>query len=112
MQPRRGGRRSHTERVIDSAGVSDFTPHRIRSLVEAAAGVAGQTDLSSLLRATVSTAVELTSAKYGAIGVLGEHGSLVDFIPLGMDEANVKRISHYPRGTGVLGTITRQGVTP
>jgi signal transduction histidine kinase len=88
--------------------VSDFTPQRIRVLVEAAAGVAGQTDLSSLLRAAVTTAIELTGARYGAIGVLGEHGSLVDFIPVGMDEAEVKRISHYPRGTGVLGTITRQ----
>ena len=91
--------------------MSEFTPQRIRDLVEAAAGVAGQTDLSSLLRAAVATAIELTGARYGAIGVLGEHGSLVDFIPLGMDEADVKRISHYPRGTGVLGTITRKGVT-
>jgi len=88
--------------------VNEFTPQRIRDLVEAAAGVAGQTDLSSLLRAAVSTAIELTGAKYGAVGVLGEHGSLVDFIPVGMDEADIKLISHYPRGTGVLGTITRQ----
>lgn len=91
--------------------MSEFSPQRIRVLVESAAAVAGQTDLSSLLRATVTTAIELTGARYGAIGVLGEHGSLVDFIPIGMDEADVKRISHYPRGTGVLGTITRQGAT-
>lgn len=91
--------------------MTDFTPQRIRVLVEAAAGVAGQTDLSSLLRTTVATALELTGAEYGALGVLGEHGSLVDFITLGMDEADVKLISHYPRGTGVLGTITRHGAT-
>ena len=91
--------------------MTELTPQRIRSLVEAAASVAGQTDLSSLLRATVATAIDLTGAKYGAIGVLGEHGSLVDFISQGMDEAEIKRISHYPRGTGVLGTITRQAKT-
>ncbi len=97
--------------LLDSTAVSEFTPERIRILVDAAAGVAGQTDLSSLLRTTIATAVELTGARYGAIGVLGEHGSLVDFIPLGMDEDVIKRISHYPRGIGVLGTITRQGTT-
>ncbi len=91
--------------------MSGFTPQSIRDLVDAAASVAGQTDLSSLLRATITTAIDLTEARYGAIGVLGEHGTLVDFIPIGMDEALIKRMSHYPRGPGVLGTITRKGVT-
>lgn len=91
--------------------VSEFPPEKIRVLVEAAATVAGQTDLSSLLRATATTAVDLTGAKYGALGVLGEHGTLVDFISVGMDESEAKRISHYPRGIGVLGTITRTGAT-
>lgn len=80
-------------------------------LVGAAAGVAAQTDLSSLLRTLIGTAIEMTGARYGAIGVLGEHGTLVEFIPVGMDEADIKLISHFPRGTGVLGTITRQGAT-
>ena len=52
-----------------------------------------------------------TGARYGAVGIIGEHGTLVDFIPVGMDEDDIKRISHYPRGTGVLGTIARHGVT-
>lgn len=91
--------------------MSGFTPQRIRDLIDAATSVAGQTDLSSLLRSTINTAIELTGARYGAVGIIGEHGTLVDFIPVGMDEDDIKRISHYPRGTGVLGTIARHGVT-
>ena len=72
---------------------------RIRDLIDAATSVAGQTDLSSLLRSTINTAIELTGARYGAVGIIGEHGTLVDFIPVGMDEDDIKRISHYPRGT-------------
>ena len=91
--------------------MSGFTPERIRTLIAAAAGVAGQTDLSSLLRTLITTAMEITGARYGAIGILGEHGTMVEFIPVGMDDSVIKLIPHYPRGTGVLGTITRQGET-
>ncbi|WKZ83448.1 MAG: GAF domain-containing sensor histidine kinase [Acidimicrobiia bacterium] len=89
----------------------DFSSERIRDLVVAAANVAGQIDLSSLLHSTVTTAVELTGARYGALGVLGEHGTLVDFVHVGMSPEDAARISHFPRGDGVLGTITRRAET-
>lgn len=88
-----------------------IAPHVIRELVEAASGVAGQVELSSLLRTTVRTAMDLTGAKYGALGVLGEHGTLMDFVHLGVGHDVAKEIGHLPRGTGVLGTITRTGET-
>jgi len=88
-----------------------LTPERIAGLVEGAASVAGQVELSGLLRSTVEIAMELTGARYGALGVLGEQGSLVHFIPVGMDPRTVSAIPHPPRGRGVLGTITRAGRT-
>jgi signal transduction histidine kinase len=91
--------------------VTDLHPDRIRGLIEAAAGVAGQVDLSALLRSTVETAMELTGARYGALGVLGEHGTLLDFVHVGLSDDDVKAIGHVPRGLGVLGTITREGGT-
>jgi signal transduction histidine kinase len=87
------------------------TPHLIRELIESAAAVAGQVELSALLRATVDTAMELTGAEYGALGVLGEHGTLVDFIHRGMDQAVVAAIGEFPRGRGVLGIIGFAGKT-
>ncbi len=88
-----------------------LTPERIAGLVEGAASVAGQVELSSLLRSTVDIAMELTGARYGALGVLGEHGGLIDFIHTGMDRRVVEAIGTPPRGSGVLGTITTTGKT-
>lgn len=85
-----------------------LTPDRIAGLVEGAASVAGQVDLSDLLRSTVEIAMDLTGARYGALGVLGRDGELVHFIPVGMDEETIARMPHPPRGRGVLGTITRE----
>lgn len=80
-------------------------------MVEAAASVVGQVDLGSLLRSTVSIAMELTGARYGALGVIGEHGTLIDFIHIGIDPDAAAAIGHLPRGEGVLGTITAQAKT-
>ncbi len=88
-----------------------LTPQRFARLTEGAAAVAGQADLAALLRTTVDTAVELTSARYGALGVIGEHGTLIEFIHAGMDPEIVERIGPPPRGRGVLGTIIRMGKT-
>lgn len=84
-------------------------PERIAGLVEGAASVAGQVELSGLLRSTVEIAMELTGARYGALGVLGEQGGLIHFLHSGMDDATAAAIPHPPRGTGVLGAITRDG---
>lgn len=83
----------------------------IRNLVEGAATVASQLELSSLLRTTVDTAMELTGARYGALGVIGDHGALRDFVHRGLDPETVVAIGRFPEGRGVLGTITRAAKT-
>jgi signal transduction histidine kinase len=88
-----------------------FTPERIAGLVEGAASVARQVDLSSLLRSTVEIAMELTGARYGALGVLGDHGGLADFIHVGMSDDTATAIGSPPSGDGVLGTIATTGKT-
>jgi len=55
--------------------------------------------------------MDLTGAKYGALGVLGEQGALMDFIHLGVDPVIAREIGHLPRAIGVLGTISRIGGT-
>lgn len=85
--------------------------NRLRRLVEGAAAVAGQTDLHAVLTTTVEIGMELTGARYGALGVAGEDGVLIDFLHRGMSEADVDAIGNRPEGLGVLGTITRKGAT-
>jgi signal transduction histidine kinase len=90
---------------------SGFTPERIAGLVEGAASVAGQVELAGILRSTVEFAKEITDAKYGALGVIGEHGGLVEFITAGIDDETAREIGAPPRGAGVLGMITSVGKT-
>lgn len=82
---------------------------RIKALVDWAASVAAHTDLEELLAATVDAALELTGAHYGALGVLGEHGTLVQFVYRGIDEETALAIGDLPTGKGVLGLISRTG---
>ena len=81
--------------------------NRLAQMVEGAAAVAGQTDLTAVLWTTVETAMELTGAKYGALGVIGEHGTLIQFLHVGIDPDLAATIGDPPRGRGLLGTITR-----
>jgi signal transduction histidine kinase len=58
-----------------------------------------------VLRQIVEAAVELVSARYGALGVVGEGGRLAEFIPVGLDDSEIARIHHWPEGRGLLGKL-------
>jgi signal transduction histidine kinase len=88
-----------------------YASNRLRRLVEGAAAVAGQTDLHAVLTTTVEIGMELTGARYGALGVVGDDGGLIDFLHRGLSDAEANAISHQPEGLGVLGTITRKAET-
>ncbi len=80
---------------------------RFTELLDAAAQVSEQAELHGLLESLVDIAIGLTGAKFGALGVIGAHGFLVDFIHRGIDPDTAEQIGHLPLGVGVLGTITR-----
>jgi len=81
------------------------TRDRTHALLEAVVAVGGHLDLEVVLRRIVEAAVELVSARYGALGVVGEGGRLVEFVPVGLDEAAIARIDHWPEGRGLLGKL-------
>lgn len=80
---------------------------RFTELLDAAAQVSEQGELHGLLESLVEIAMGLTGARHGALGVVGSHGFLVDFIHRGVDPDTASKIGHLPLGLGVLGTITR-----
>ncbi len=77
------------------------------TLIQDAAAVVDQAGLKAVLRRVADTARRATGAEYGALGVLGLHGVLSDFIHVGMSEGMADRIGPLPVGKGVLGTIIR-----
>ncbi|MGA9596044.1 MAG: GAF domain-containing sensor histidine kinase [Acidimicrobiia bacterium] len=80
---------------------------RFAALLDAAAQVSEQEELHGLLESLVDIAMGLTGAAFGALGVVGAHGFLVDFIHKGMPKEDVDAIGHLPLGLGLLGAITR-----
>lgn len=77
------------------------------ALLQDAAAVVDQAGLRDVLRRVADTARLATGARYGALGVLGLHGTLSDFIHAGMSDDDADRIGHLPVGRGVLGTIIK-----
>ena len=86
--------------MVDRVAVTRLSP-----LLEQAAAVGGTADLDHLLRTLVSEARVATGARYAALGVLGEHGVLSDFIYDGITEEQALLIGPPPSGRGVLGTL-------
>lgn len=84
---------------------------RLASLVTGAAEVAATADLSHVLWATTETARDMTGARYAALGVIGEHGTLVEFLHLGLEPGEAEKIGPLPSGRGVLGTLIRSART-
>jgi two-component system sensor histidine kinase DevS len=81
------------------------TRDRISALLEAVVGIGSDLELESVLRRIVEAAVQLVDARYGTLGVIGEDGRLAEFIPVGLDEAEIAGIHHWPEGKGLLGEL-------
>ncbi|HEX6299905.1 MAG TPA: GAF domain-containing sensor histidine kinase [Acidimicrobiia bacterium] len=92
--------------MTDSAGLS-----RIAPLIAEAASVEGEADLGRVLRALVAEVMSATGASYAALGVIGEHQVLSDFVFEGITREQADRIGHLPTGRGVLGTVITKNET-
>ncbi len=83
------------------------TQDRLRSLLDAVVGLAGELALDSVLQRLVTVACTLVRAEYGALGVLGAGPDrrLRDFFTYGLDDEHRALIGDLPRGHGILGVI-------
>ncbi len=82
-----------------------MTTERDQGLFEAVVAVAAGLELKSTLRRIVQAAVNLSDARYGALGVIGPDGRVGEFIHVGMDPATAQDIGDLPSGRGVLGLL-------
>lgn len=78
------------------------------ALLDAVRHLAGDVPVPQLLRRVVEAAVELTGARYGALGVLAPtRDRLETFVYVGVDEDTAARIGRLPEGRGILGLLIR-----
>ncbi|WNM36594.1 GAF domain-containing sensor histidine kinase [Streptomyces sp. Li-HN-5-11] len=80
---------------------------RVHTLLDAVLAIGSDLELEVVLQRIVESAVSLVDAKYGALGVLGEEGTIKQFVTVGIDEETIARIGHYPHGEGILGLLIR-----
>lgn len=92
--------------MTDSSGLSRLAP-----LIAEAASVEGEADLGKMLRTLVAEVQAATHAPYVALGVIGEHQVLSDFVYEGISKEQAEKIGKLPTGHGVLGTVIRENDT-
>jgi signal transduction histidine kinase len=80
-------------------------PDNARALLDAVVAISSDLDLHSVLNRIVVSACQITGARYGALGVIGHGGGLVDFVTHGIDDETHAAIGNLPRGHGVLGLL-------
>jgi DNA-binding NarL/FixJ family response regulator/signal transduction histidine kinase len=79
-----------------------------RRLLEAGMVLASELSLDAVLQRIVELAVDLTGARYGALGVLTPDGrSIHDFITVGITPEERAALGDPPVGHGLLGALTR-----
>jgi signal transduction histidine kinase len=80
-----------------------------RRLIEAGMVLASELSLGAVLQRIVELAVDLTGARYGALGVLTPDGrSIQDFITVGITPEERAALGDPPTGHGLLGALTRE----
>jgi signal transduction histidine kinase len=87
---------------------ADLRPDRSRALIEAGLALASELDLDQVLQRIVELAVDVTGARYGALGVLGPDRRIETFLTVGIDEETRRRIGDPPSGRGILGVLIEE----
>ncbi|MEU8266154.1 GAF domain-containing protein [Sphaerisporangium sp. NPDC049002] len=87
------------------------TRDRVHGLLDAVVSVGSDLDLKTVLHRIVETATTLVDASYGALGVIGDGNTLVQFVPVGLSEEEIARIEHWPHGLGLLGLLIKEPQT-
>jgi signal transduction histidine kinase len=83
---------------------------RSRRLIESGLLLAAEgVSLDGVLQRVVELAMDLTDARYGALGVLDADGAIERFITKGVGDEQRAAIGDPPTGKGILGVLIREG---
>ncbi len=83
-------------------------PVKLRRVLEATLLLEADLELPLLLRHFIEEACSMTTARYGALGVLNDDGTaLSEFLTVGLDAEAERAIGARPTGQGVLGLLIR-----
>jgi len=79
---------------------------RLQRLIGVGRSLVSELDLATLFDRVLETAVEITDARFAAVGILDDRREvLAQFITRGVDAATHRAIGDLPRGRGILGVL-------
>ena len=82
---------------------------RLHALIGVGVALSSELSLDALLQRIVEAAVELTGARYAALGVIDRGGTQLErFITTGIDADTHAAIGDLPRGRGILGVLINE----
>lgn len=91
---------------IGTSATLDRHERQQRALVEAGKALSSERSLDGVLHRIVELAMNLTGARYGALGVLdADQQQLASFVTVGIDAETQARIGELPTGRGLLGVL-------
>jgi signal transduction histidine kinase/CheY-like chemotaxis protein len=85
-----------------------LSEQRLARLHELTVAISAELSLEQILTRTVEAAQELAGARYAALGVPDEDGSMVQFITVGLSDKERLAMGDPPSGRGLLGALLRQ----
>src|SRR5438309_7406891 len=74
-------------------------------LLEVGLTLASELSLPIVLQRIVDLATQVTDARFGALGVIGEGGLITEFFTTGLSARQRKEIGALPHGEGLLGYL-------
>ncbi|MFJ2592343.1 PP2C family protein-serine/threonine phosphatase [Streptomyces erythrochromogenes] len=96
------------DRVVGRLRDLAHAQRRFQDLLDAVMTVGRELELPVVLRRLITTAMDLVDARYGALGVLSEHGDyLEEFLPAGLSDQETSDLAGValPHGRGLLGHL-------
>jgi signal transduction histidine kinase len=81
----------------------------IRALHRATLSLFADLSLDGVLQRITDAAKDLVNARYAALGIPGENGSLDIFITTGLSDEEIQKMAHPPIGVGLIGEMINSG---
>ncbi len=78
---------------------------RLQQLLDAMLSIGSDLSLPAVLQRIIESACKLVDARYGALGVVDDHGQLSDLATSGVDESTHDAVGRLPEFTGILGVL-------
>ena len=96
---------SEFPRTRDHNPPSSPARDRVQLLLERAVDLTGEHDRDAVLQRIVESAAVIADARYAALGIYDDNGTITTFVHHGIDAATIDQIGELPHGRGMLGRV-------